>query len=294
MNPRYEFTGETKILECGTVVRQIRCLSMIPAFRDDDMPIPVGEIGGWIEGEHNLSLYTGHSWTTPKTIVWGRAKISGNARLLDNAMAFDHADIGDRARVSGDSKIYGPSTVRGNACVSGAVQVFGDSRIDRDAQISDMAIIASSSISDKATVMGNASVHNSMLRGNAAVSGDARVVGGSRMYDNSSCRANAHVDGVVMRENSHVGDHAVVRGQVLRDHTEVLQDAIRHTPVVLRGLHYMVTITDNHLMAGCQIHTFDEWRNFTEDEISAMDGKPARDFIGTLRTLMECVLAARK
>ena len=60
------------------------------------------------------------------------------------------------------------------------------------------------------------------------------------------------------------------------------------TPKVITGLLYTLTITDEHLRAGCQVHTFPEWRNKTEREVLAMDGKAALVFYKeTLIPLMD-------
>lgn len=47
---------------------------------------------------------------------------------------------------------------------------------------------------------------------------------------------------------------------------------------------------DEHLRAGCQAHTFQEWRNKTEREVLAMDGKAALVFYKeTLIPLMDAL-----
>lgn len=60
------------------------------------------------------------------------------------------------------------------------------------------------------------------------------------------------------------------------------------TPKVISGLYYSITITDEHLRAGCQVHTFQEWRTKTERDVLAMDGKDALVFYKeTLIPLMD-------
>ena len=60
------------------------------------------------------------------------------------------------------------------------------------------------------------------------------------------------------------------------------------TPKVITGFRYPLTITDEHLRAGCQVHTFPEWRNKTEREVLAMGGKAALVFFKeTLIPLMD-------
>ena len=62
------------------------------------------------------------------------------------------------------------------------------------------------------------------------------------------------------------------------------------TPKVITGLLYTITITDELLRAGCQVHTFQEWRNKTEREVLAMDGKDALVFFKeTLIPLMDAL-----
>jgi len=71
---KYEFTGKTQNYD-GAILRQIRRISD-------------GEVGGWIESEHNLS-HQSDCW------VFGNANVSGNACVYGDAWVY-----GD-ARVSG-------------------------------------------------------------------------------------------------------------------------------------------------------------------------------------------------
>jgi predicted house-cleaning noncanonical NTP pyrophosphatase (MazG superfamily) len=50
-----------------------------------------------------------------------------------------------------------------------------------------------------------------------------------------------------------------------------------------------VTITSKHLRAGCEIHTFDEWKNKTEEEITEMDGNKALEFYPKLLKIIELI-----
>ena len=64
---KYKFTGETKT-HFGRTLHQIVCVT---AFSS----IAVGEVGGWIEKEDNLSQ-SGDAW------VHGDAEVYGDARVL--------------------------------------------------------------------------------------------------------------------------------------------------------------------------------------------------------------------
>ncbi len=61
----FEFTGETKSTPTGVVLHRICATKPLPRFG-----VRVGDVGGWIESESNLS---GNAW------VSGGALVSGNA-----------------------------------------------------------------------------------------------------------------------------------------------------------------------------------------------------------------------
>ena len=73
---KYEFTGETKIINlCGKEVTLHRIKAVIEFGL-----IKVGEVGGWIEKESNLS-HDDKSWVYGNAKVWGNAKVYGNAKV---------------------------------------------------------------------------------------------------------------------------------------------------------------------------------------------------------------------
>jgi len=81
MERKYEFTGETRTLDNGIIVRQIRRLSD-------------GELGGYIETEDNLS-HTGTCWISEDSIAYGSCRVSEKATF----------SLG-RIEGSGDYKVY--------------------------------------------------------------------------------------------------------------------------------------------------------------------------------------------
>ena len=108
---------------------------------------------------------------------------------------------------------------------------------------------------------------------NLAHTGDAWVYGDARVYGNAWVFGDAQVYG-----NARVYGDARVSVVCLA------------TPKVITGLLYTLTITDEHLRAGCQVHTFHEWRTKTEREVLAMDGKAALVFYKeTLIPLMDAL-----
>ena len=124
---------------------EITRLHRVKALKDFGS-VKVGDIGGWIEKEENLS-HSGNAW------VYGNAQVYGNAKVSGNAWVSGKASVYGNAWVSGDAQVTGNAKVTGNAWVYGNAKVFGDA-----------------SVSGNASVSGDAQVY-----GNAKVSGDAQV-----------------------------------------------------------------------------------------------------------------------
>ena len=84
---KYKFTGETKTiyLPFGTVT-----LHRIKAVVEFGL-VKVGDLGGWIEKEENLS-HEENAWVYGDAEVCGNAKVYGNAKVCGNAKVFstDH------------------------------------------------------------------------------------------------------------------------------------------------------------------------------------------------------------
>ena len=64
--------------------------------------------------------------------------------------------------------------------------------------------------------------------------------------------------------------------------------------ISINGLPYALLITDTHLRAGWQNHTFAAWRAMTQDQISEMDGKKALDFYPTLIGIIDLLCKDRE
>ena len=90
MSKKYEFTGETKRV-WGVTLHRIRALVDIPALR-----VSVGDLGGWVESESNLSQGSDNAWVFSNALVSGNARAYGNARVYSNTQVF------------GDARVYAP------------------------------------------------------------------------------------------------------------------------------------------------------------------------------------------
>ena len=85
-NAKFESTGETKIV-AGRTLHQIRAVVAIAAFG-----ISVGDVGGWIEKEPNLSV-SGNAWVYGDAQVYGNTWVSGNARVSGDAQVYGDARL---------------------------------------------------------------------------------------------------------------------------------------------------------------------------------------------------------
>ena len=73
-------------------------LYRVKALRDFGN-VKKGEIGGYVDGEHNLS-HDGNCWVYGDALVYGNAQVSGNAWVFGNALVFGNAQVSGDAWVS--------------------------------------------------------------------------------------------------------------------------------------------------------------------------------------------------
>ena len=102
---KYELLADDTILSFGFTLFRIKALI---GFGN----VEVGEEGGYVAGEGNLSHY-GNAWVSDNAQVSGNAWVSGDAQVSGNAW------------VSGDAQASGDAWVSDNAWVSGDAQVSG-------------------------------------------------------------------------------------------------------------------------------------------------------------------------
>ena len=151
---KYGFTGEVR-----DGLKRIVCLT---AFSN----IAVGEVGGWIASEKNLSQ-CGDSW------VFDNARVFENARVFDNAQVYGNACVFENAEVYGNARVFDNAQVYGNACVFENAQVYGNAWLHGNAKVSDYAqLYGDVRIYDDCCISGNA-----LIFGDVYIFGDARIFG---------------------------------------------------------------------------------------------------------------------
>ena len=87
---KYEFTGETKQVGFfGNIT-----LKRIRATMEFGI-IKIGDLGGWIEKEENLS-HKGNAWVYDNAKVYGNAKVCGDAKVFSISHVLVIGPIGSR------------------------------------------------------------------------------------------------------------------------------------------------------------------------------------------------------
>jgi hypothetical protein len=120
MQKKYKLTTLSKVVNNHTLY-QIQALVNIPNI------CSIGDLGGWLESEKNLSHYD-NCWVSGNALVYGSAQVCGDAEVYGNAKVFGDALVYGNARVFGNALVYGDARVCGNARVFGNALVYGDAR----------------------------------------------------------------------------------------------------------------------------------------------------------------------
>jgi YdcK Beta solenoid repeat len=114
---------------------------------------------------------------------------------------------------------------------------------------------------------------NCWVYGNARVFGDAWVYGDAQVFGDATVYGDAQVSGdAQVYGNAWVSGYARVSGDAYILTGGFNKDLkISKTPLSLVGLLWTVSITETHIIIGCESHLKEEWKNFTDEEISKMD-----------------------
>lgn len=88
---KYEFTGETKRVELWNRTATLHRIKATVEFGF----VKVGELGGWIEKEENLS-HEGKAWVCDDAKVWGNAKVCGDAEVFLASHVLVMGSVGSR------------------------------------------------------------------------------------------------------------------------------------------------------------------------------------------------------
>ena len=93
---KYELLQNDTINIDGHVLYRIKSLMMFENVK-------VGDLGGYIEKEENLS-HEGTCWAYGNSCIYGNAKVYDNACIFDNVHVYDDATVFDNSTVFNNAK----------------------------------------------------------------------------------------------------------------------------------------------------------------------------------------------
>lgn len=132
---KYEITDETLTMPDGRTLYRIKALMAIEPCK-----VKPGDLGGWIEGMHNLEQY-GDAWIYDNARVFDKAIVYGSAWVFNNAEVYGNARINGKAEISGNARVYGNACVLESAWVTGDAIVCGNTIIYGDMHITGNSIV---------------------------------------------------------------------------------------------------------------------------------------------------------
>ena len=146
MNNKYELVPELSILDTdGTRLYRIRALRDIATNHGNGEVVHKGDLGGFVESEQNLSLYS-DAWIFDDSIVRDNAILRGGATISRSSVLCGNALVANDAMIKG-------SYLCDNATVVGYTHIS-------DSLVCENAIIGGFTNLYKSKVLGNASVFN--------------------------------------------------------------------------------------------------------------------------------------
>lgn len=118
---KYELTNEY-ITYLGKKLYRIKALKNFGNVK-------IGELGGYIEKEDNLSQYD-NAWVYGKAIVKDNAMVCGDARVYGDAVVKDNAIVGGNAIVKDKTWVCGNARIKGNAWIESNADYLNISSLD--------------------------------------------------------------------------------------------------------------------------------------------------------------------
>lgn len=155
---KYEIVKSEAITVGTNELFRIRALIDIPNV------VKVGQLGGYIESEGNLS-HDGNCWIMDDAWVYEDARVSGNAVVMGSSKVYGRAIISNDATVEGKSTIFGSARIIDSAHIFDSAFIWGECEISGDSLVTDHVEIAG-----RARVSGDV-----WIKGCASICGDAVV-----------------------------------------------------------------------------------------------------------------------
>lgn len=118
-----------ELIECNRKYKHIQLLR-VRALRDF-AGVKAGDVGGCIEGPHNLSQ-NGTCWLSYDCVIIGRGRLQANGRMRGRAVIRDNGFLGadaymqDNTVICGNGIITGTTELLNDVIVGGNIKLGGD------------------------------------------------------------------------------------------------------------------------------------------------------------------------
>ena len=211
---KYELIKESKDYFAEREIFRIRALK-------DFSDIKVGDIGGWVCSEDNLSQ-EGNCW------IYDNAKCLDDARILDNAKMYDNTMMIGNSRMYDNAKMSDSSIICDNAVMCGNARMYDTS-----------TMCGSSMMRGNATMFNNSKMYDS-----------AKMCGNSTMYDNSVMYDNAEMyDGAEMLGRAILDEDKILYGSINKSYKNIFQHLCKKRFLIA------ILTKENEILysVGCQI-----------------------------------------
>jgi len=183
---KFELTEQRMTLRKGLVLHRIKALR-------DFACVKRGDLGGWVESEHNLATDYNLAWVSGNARVYGAARVIGDAWISGNAQVYGQALINEEASVEGNARVYGRAMVSDCASVGENARIYGDARVIGNAKIAGEAqVFGESIVSGYALVREKAKAY-----GKSKIYGDTNLFGNVEVFGEATVRGKAWLGGDV-------------------------------------------------------------------------------------------------
>lgn len=205
---KYEFTGNTRSYN-GVVLHEIRSLVNFGNIK-------IGDLGGWIESEKNLSQQ-GESWVYSDAYVFGNARICQNGSVGEFAKVYDNAVVMENAYVAGHTKVYGYAKVYGNSCVKDGVKIYENAKIFGNAEVKGRSVVKGG-----VEICNDAIIDSfSKIDGFGRIGGDLIIYGSSINLDDYT-DYQIYSDNYITRSNYLGGDFILGKTAKIKSYKDII------------------------------------------------------------------------
>lgn len=149
---KYELLQNDTINIDGHVLYRIKSLTKF-------VNVKVGDLGGYIEKEANLS-HDGNCWAYNDSCIYGNAKVYDNACICWHAQIYDNAHVFEEAMILDNAKIFENAMVFDHAIIFDNVKIFGEAKILGPTVMHDTVEAFGKTVVDYGLICGDAVIND--------------------------------------------------------------------------------------------------------------------------------------